>query len=117
MSNIVLVLREKSVDVSVLKELHKLLGGSLAKIRTAISNNQPIVEMEIFDSQYQEKSGLLRKLITLIRERDVGVDVYELPDGDTFEESGVLKKSSITIDILENILNFSDEEMNRQLDM
>jgi hypothetical protein len=117
MSNIVVVVNEKSVDVSVLKELHKILGGSLASIRTAISKGLPVVEMEIFDNQYEENASLLRKLICLIRNSGLRAVIYELPEGDSFEVSSVRNESLISIEILENILDSSDDEMERQLDM
>ncbi|PCM44861.1 hypothetical protein [Marinobacter sp. ANT_B65] len=117
MSNIVVVVNEKNVDVSVLKELHKILGGSLTKIRTEISKGLPIIEMEIFDSQYEEKASLLRRLIFLISCTGLKVRVYELPEGDSFETSSVRNESLISIETLENILGSSDDEMNRQLDM
>lgn len=117
MSNIVVVLKESVVEISVLKELHKILGGSLTEIRTAISKGLPIVEMEIFDNQYEEKASLLRNLISLIRSSRFGVEVYELPEGNSFETSGLLNESLINEDILEQILDSSDEEMDRQLDM
>lgn len=117
MSNIVVVLKDKTVEVSVLKELHRILGSSLTAIRTAITNGLPIVEMEIFDNQYQEKANLLRKLISLIRSNGFEVEIYELPEGDSFETSDLLNESLINEDVLENILDSSDEEMDRQLDM
>jgi hypothetical protein len=117
MSNIVVVVNERAVDVSVLKELHKILGGSLARIRTAISKGLPVVEMEIFDNQYEEKASLLRKLISLISRSDFGVEIYELPEGDSFESSSVRNESLISMEILKNILDSSDDEMDRQLDM
>jgi|SRR5690554_1603674 len=117
MSNIVVVLKDKTVEVSVLKELHRILGGSLTTIRTAISKGLPLVEMEIFDNQYQEKASLLRKLISLIRSNGFEVEIYELPEGDSFETSDLLNESLINEDVLENILDSSDEEMDRQLDM
>lgn len=117
MSNIVVILKEKAIDVSVLKQLHKLLGGSLATIRTAISKGLPVVEMEIFDNQYQEKASLLRGLISLIRSSGFGVEIYELPEGDSFATSNVRDESLINEDVLENILDSSDEEIDRQSDV
>jgi len=117
MSNIVLVLKERSVEISVLKELHKLLGGSLADIRASISQGRPIVETEIFDNKYEEKAYLLRRVIDLIRINSIAVEVYELPEDDTFEESQSLNSSLINIEVLENILDSSDREMDRQLDV
>lgn len=117
MSNIVVVVNEKTVDVSVLKELHKILGGSLTGIRTAISKGLPIVEMEIFDNKYEEKASLLRKLISLTTSSKFGVEIFELPEGESFETSSVRNESLISIEILENILDSSDDEMDRQLDM
>ena len=111
MSNIVVVLSKKTIDVSVLKELHKILGGSLARIRTAITKGLPVLETEIFDNQYDEKAALLRKIIDLIRRSRIDVEFYELPEGDTFKKSSVLKDSLIDGGILENILNSSDDEM------
>lgn len=117
MSNIVVVLKNKTVEISILKELHRILGGSLNTIRTAISKGLPVVEMEIFDNKYQEKASLLRKMISFIRSNGVEVDIYELPEGDSFETSDSLRESLINEDVLENVLNSSDEEMDRQLDM
>lgn len=117
MPNIVVIVNEKNVEMSVLKELHKILGGSLTKIRTKISKGLPIVEKEIFDGKYEEKASLLRKLIFLISCTGLEVAVYELPEGDSFETSSVRNESLISIETLENILGYSDDELNRQLDM
>lgn len=116
MSIIAVVVKKEASDVAVLKELHKLLGGSLMQIRSAISSGLPVVEMEIFNNQYEEKSDFLRSLISFIRRSEIDVDIYELPEGDCFETSSVREESLISEEILENILNSSDDEFNRQLD-
>ena len=115
MSNIVVVLKKSTVEMPVLKELHRILGGSLTGIRTAISKGLPIVEMDIFDNQYEEKAGLLRSLISLIKSSGLEVAIYELPEGDDFETSERRNESLINEDVLENILDSSDDEMDRQL--
>ena len=117
MSNIVVVIKEKKLDVSVLGELHKLLGGSLAKIRAALRRSAPIIEMELFDEEYEEKAKSLRKMIDLIRRNKIANDVYEIPSDTTFAVCGALQESLISLDVLENILDSSDDEMKRQLDM
>lgn len=117
MSNIVVILKESNIETSVLKDLYKIIGGPLTEIRTAISKGRPIIEMEIFDNQYEEKSKLLRKLISLIRSSGLEVDIFEIPEGDSFEASKARSESKISEDILENILDYSDDEIDCQLDI
>ena len=117
MSNIVVVIKEKKLDVSVLGELHKLLGSPLTKLKTALIKSTPIIEMELFDGEYDEKAKLLRKVIDLVRVNGITADVYELPSDATFAMCDVLQESLISLDVLENILDSSDDEMERQLDM
>lgn len=109
-------MNNQKVEVAVLRELHKLLGESLAKIRSALISSKPILELELFDSEYDEKAALLKNMIGLIRRNNLKVDVYEIPSDQTFETSSVLKESLINLEILENILKSSDDEMDRQLD-
>jgi hypothetical protein len=117
MSNIVVVIKEKKLDVSVLGELHKLLGGSLVNIRTALLRSAPVIEMELFDGEYEDKAVLLRKMIGCIRRNKIIADIYEIPSGATFEKCDSLQESLINLEVLENILDSSDDEMKRQLDM
>jgi hypothetical protein len=117
MSNIVVVIKQKKLDVSVLGELHKLLGGSLVKIRTALLKSAPVIEMELFDGEYEGKAKLLRKMIDCIRRNRILADIYEIPSGATFAKFDFLQESLISLDVLENILDSSDDEMKRQLDM
>ena len=117
MSNIVIVIKEEKLDVSVLGELHKLLGGSLAKIRAAVIRSAPIIEMELFDEEYEEKAKSLREMIDLVRRNKIASDVYEVPSDTTFSVCDALQESLISLDVLEEILDSSDDEMRRQLDM
>lgn len=117
MSNIVVIIKKTTVDVSILKELHKIVGGSLVSIRKAINGSFPVLETEIFDNQYEEKASMLRKLISLIRNSDFEVELYEIPEGHVFESNRIPKESLISVDILENILDSSDQEMVRQQGM
>ena len=111
MSVMVIVLEDDNVEIGVLGELHKLLGGSLIELRNAIRDRRPVVEMEIFDNQYDEKAGQLRKLIALLRDSELKAEVYELPEGDAFATSQSLAVSRISLDILENTLDAADEEI------
>lgn len=116
MSNIVIVLSDQKIEVPVLGELHKLLGGSLAQLKSAIVDNKPVLEFELFDN-YEEKSALLRNIIGVIQRNNLNTNVFEIPSDQTYETSSSLKESLISLEILENILNSADEEMDRQLNM
>ena len=111
MSNIVIVLKQETVEASVLMDLHKLLGRSLSEIKNDIANGMPIFEREIFDHQQFETAELLGRLIDLIRRRELDVRVFELVYGEVYATSDYLPQSLITLDILENILNAADDEL------
>lgn len=120
MSNMVVIISTKEkLNVTVLGKLHKLLGGSLVGLRSAIMKGNPIVEMELFDGEYDQKASLLRALIALIRDNGVETEVYELSSGQTFTfaSSRERQESLISLDVLENILKCSDEELDRQLNV
>lgn len=117
MSNIVILINEKKLEASVLKKFHKLLGGSLAQIRAAITNNNPILELELFDNNYDEKATLLKSIINLIKHASLSVSIYEIPSEVSYEACSNLEESLIRIEVLENIIESSDEEMDRQLNM
>ncbi|UTV26473.1 hypothetical protein [Photobacterium atrarenae] len=114
MSSIVIVFREKC-DVGVLRDLHKLIGGSLSQTLEVIKKGKPVIEMELFDGKYDEKADLLRNLIALFKRGGVSIDIYELPSGQNFETSSLLNESRINLKTLENILVASDDEFERQL--
>jgi hypothetical protein len=115
MSNIAIVLIKEKLEVSILKEIHILTGGSLAKIRLNLLNNRPIVELELFDNQYDEKAKVLRKLIEICERYYLETEIYELPSGDDFETSLIKEESKISLNILKNILDSSDDEIERFL--
>lgn len=114
MSNIVIVLQKSTAEVPVLGALHKILGRSLAEIRTSIREHSPIVEIELFQQQ-EETASLLRKIIELVRQYNLAVDVYELPECDKYDSSAVVEQSRISMDVLRGILDSNDEELERQL--
>ena len=115
MSNIAIVLVDEKFEASILKELRLLTGEPLALIRSNLLSGKPIVELELFGNQYDEKAKLLRKLIQLFEKNSLEADIYELPSGDSFETSSARQESKIDFNILKNILDSSDDEIERFL--
>ncbi len=110
MSRIVILVEATSLGAPILAELGDLLGSSVMQVSNAIAESRPILEMEIFDNDYEQKAELLRKLIDQIRANDIPVAIYELLGGEVYESGNVPDGSTINVDVLENILDSADKD-------
>ena len=110
MSRIVVLVRAESLSTPILKNLGELLSKSVMQISNAIAKKRPILEMEIFDQDYEEKASLLRRLIGRIREDEIAVEIYELLGDEPFESGSAPDGSMINVDVLERILDSADAD-------
>ena len=115
MSNIVIFIDDKNANASALMQLKNATGRSLSEIRSAVENETPVVEREIFDEAYDEHAAMLRRVIESIETLELSHRIYEIPEGETMDSCDVVDNCAITIEVLNNILNNADAELDRQL--
>lgn len=115
MSVIAVVLSEASASAKALLELHRILGVSLLEIKEKISNRQPILEVEIFDGDYQAHAELIRAVISSLKKHNITADYYEIPYGKHY--SGDFRRTTwlINSETVEGVLTAADVEIERQL--
>jgi len=114
MSNIVIFIDDKSANASALMHLKNTTRRSLSEIRSAIENETPIIEREIFDESYDEHAAMLRRVIESIETHKLAHRIYEIPEGETLDSCDFVDNCAITIEVLNNILNNADAELDRQ---
>jgi hypothetical protein len=115
MSVIAVVLSEASASAQVLLELHRILGVSLLGIKEKVSNREPIVEVEIFDGDYQAHAELIRPVISSLKKHNITADYYEIPYDEHYSGNSRLTTWLINSETVEGILTAADVEIERQL--
>jgi hypothetical protein len=115
MSVIAVVLSEASASAQGLLELHQILGVSLRELKEKISNREPIVEVEIFDGDYQDHAELIRAVISSLKTHNITADYYEIPYGERYSGNSRLTTWLINSKTVEGILTAADVEIERLL--
>ncbi|RCS44019.1 hypothetical protein DTL42_17970 [Bremerella cremea] len=115
MSNIVIFLDQEANRADVVLRLQKATQKSLSDIRSSLMNNAPVVEVELFEGDYDSHAKMLRAVMSCMLELSLGCRIYELPEGETMETCSFVDKCEITPTVLENILSEADAELDRQL--
>ena len=115
MSNIVIFMDKEANRAEVVLRLQKATQKSLSDIRSSLASNTPIVEVELFEGDYDSHAKMLRAVMACMDELSLGSRIYELPEGETMESCGFVDKCEITPTVLENILSEADAELDRQL--
>ena len=115
MSNIVIFLDQEANRPDVVLRLQKATQKSLSDIRSALTNNTPVVEVELFEGDYSSHAKMLRAVMSCMDEVSLGSRIYELPEGETMETCRFIDRCEITVTVLENILSQADAELDRQL--
>ncbi|QDU80464.1 hypothetical protein Pla110_21940 [Polystyrenella longa] len=114
MSRIVVYLEQQAQRADVVFRLHKVTQKSLEELRTSLATNAPVIELDLFNSDYDFNAGLLRKVMATLGELSIDSRIYELPEGETIDTCTFLDKCQISTEVLANILNEADAEFDRQ---
>ncbi|QDT78577.1 hypothetical protein Mal35_20260 [Gimesia maris] len=114
MSNIVIFLDQEANRADIVLRLQKVTQKSLSDIRSSLSNNTPVIEVELFKGDYDSHAKMLRAVMSCMDELSLGSRIYELPENETMETCAFVDKCEITPTVLENILSEADEELDRQ---
>lgn len=96
MSVIKIIVNPSDLTIDVVKSFHKIIGGSIGELKYSLENGTPIFEKEIFTNTYEEHTFILRKILKEIEKLKFNHSIFEGED-------------EISIEILLNILDFSDE--------
>jgi hypothetical protein len=115
MSVLIIVLDGKPVPGKPLLMLYKTLELSLQSIKGAWTSGRPVVELEIFEGDYQQKCMVLRSILTILDEYGLGARFYEIPFGEQYVDNPQLDTYEITAKLLGSILDEADKEVERQL--
>ncbi|MGZ9708607.1 hypothetical protein ACXX81_21660 [Pseudomonas sp. GNP013] len=116
MSVIAIILDFNSVSTQAVVKLHRALGISIQSIKDTWAAGLPILEVEIFEGDYQANAQAIRSVLKVIKENSLVAKFYELPYGEQYEGSSSVGTWEISAEVVANILNTADEEVERQLD-
>ncbi len=72
--------------------------------------NSPIVELELYDGDFEAHTILLRSVVACIEEFALKSRIYELPEGTTLQTCDFANKCQIEPSILLNILRSDESE-------
>jgi hypothetical protein len=117
MSVIVVILEKNKIEASALIKLQKVLGGTLQSIKHSWIQEQPIIEMEVFEGDYQKKANIVRKTIRVIKEEDLNARYYELPYERKYENNAQMDTCKVTAEFVKDMLTAADDELDRQMEI
>ena len=115
MSHVVLYLNETANRPDVIHCLRRATHHSLGDVRQLLTNSQPIVEVDLFDGNYDAHAQTLRAVLGCIDEFSLWNKIYELPEGSSMSTCTFVDKCEISPNVLRNILDEADAELARQL--
>lgn len=115
MSKVLIFIDDENVAAANLVQLQNATRLGLGEIRSAISSGKPIVEREIFDSNYDEHAALIRNVLAAVEDGEIKHRIYELPESETMETYDLADRCLVSIEVMRNILSRADAELDRQL--
>lgn len=115
MSVIAIVIEGTGVSASALMKLHRVIGIPLLQLKSAVLAHEPILELEIFDGDYQERARLIRSVSAVLNTEKVDASYYEIPYGQQYAGNSQLSLWKIDSNLVEGILSAADYEVERQL--
>lgn len=104
MSHIVVYLDSKALEPNVLTDLQKATKKRPAELQQLIESEAPIVELELFDDDYEEHVKMLKRLVKVLTTHKLKNRIYELPEGETMKSCTFVDKCKITPKVLSNII-------------
>jgi hypothetical protein len=113
---IAIVLEGQVTQAQSLLKFHKTLGVSLHSLKDSWLNERPIVEVEIFEGDYQEKAKIIRSVLKIIHEEHLVAKFYEIPFGEQYAGNSQLQTWEVDAALVGGILDAADKEVDRQLD-
>lgn len=113
---IAIVLEGEVTQAQSLLKFHKTLGVSLHSLKDSWLNERPIVEVEIFEGDYQEKAKIIRSVLKIIHEEHLVSKFYEIPFGEQYAGNSQLQTWEVDAALVGGILDAADKEVDRQLD-
>ncbi|TDV58961.1 hypothetical protein [Pseudomonas sp. LP_7_YM] len=116
MSVITIVLAPNFVNNSALMKFHRVLGIPVQALKHAWSNGDPILELEIFEGDYQAHAESVRAVLRIISDEGLSAEYFEIPYGERYAGNPKLNVWKIDAELVNGILNAADEEVERQLD-
>lgn len=115
MSVIAIIIEKSQVPASTLMKLHQITGAPLTQLKTAVMAHEPVLELEIFEGNYQERAQLIRAVCDLLKTEKVDASYYEIPYGQQCVGNPQLSLWKIDLNLVEGILDAADDEIERQL--
>ena len=115
MSVIVIVLDKSSMTAQAVMKLNRVLGASVQLLKAAWSKGEPILEVEIFEGDYQAHAKVIRAVLSVIAEEKLTAEYFEVPCGEQYDGSTKLDVWRIDMSLVSGILDSADEEVERQL--
>ena len=116
MSVIAIVIDEKKMKPAVLIQLHRALNQPLQTLKTLCHEGNPILEIEVFEGDLQERLKTIRGVLKIISDEKISADFYEIPYGEKYAGNKRLDKRAVTADFVNSMLDAVDEEFDRQSD-
>ena len=115
MSRIVFILDDAANRADIVMRLQRLTGRGLNEIRNALTDSSPVVEIDLYEGDFDSHATLLRSVLNCINEFSLRSKIYELPEGQTMKTCSFVDKCEISSEVLLNILRSDEEERDRQL--
>ena len=84
--HLAITMSKDSASAMILRILAQFSGQGISAIKANILNGQPVINVEMFSNEYYDNGAQkLVKLMDALTEQHAKYDVYELPEGETFE--------------------------------
>ncbi|WP_122209903.1 hypothetical protein [Pseudomonas viridiflava] len=116
MSVIAIVIHEIRIKPAVLIRLHRALNQPLQVLKALCHEGNPILEVEVFEGDLEERLKTLRRVLKVISDEEISASFYEIPYGEKYAGNKHLDKRAVTADFVGGMLDAVDDEFERQSD-
>ncbi|WP_122521218.1 hypothetical protein [Pseudomonas viridiflava] len=116
MSVIAIVINDAEIKPAALIRLHRALNQPLQTLKTLCHEGNPILEVEVFEGDLQERLKTIRSVLKIISDEEISADFYEIPYGEKYAGNKHLDKRAVNADFVGGMLDAVDEEFERQSD-
>ena len=92
MSKIAIVVQE-NVSAPVLMQIKRIINDSIEHLKVNIEDRNPIFTGNLFYNDHEQVAWQLLSLTALLNDQHINYVIYELEEGDSFDDIKIIQKS------------------------
>ncbi|WP_343632692.1 hypothetical protein [Fluviicola sp.] len=103
MSQIALIIKQRTIDNSTLLAVKNFSGQSLSQVNERIRSGSPVFQALLFGNDHDEIADVLLKIVNVLQIGKVKFDLYELEENEVLDK-GKHQHYILSVETLKNIL-------------